>query len=393
MQRILNAESVTEGHPDKLADRVSDTILDALLAQDPLARVAVETLVTTGLVMVAGEVSTSGYVDIPSLVRRTILDVGYTRAKYGFDGNTCAVITSIDEQSPDIAGGVSSSYESRVEKSTDPLDGMGAGDQGMMFGYASDETPELMPLPIMLAHRITMRLAEVRKTGELSYLRPDGKAQVTVVYDDQVPLYVRTVVLSAQHSPEVDMGTLREDLVERVIRPSIPGEYLTAKTEYLINPSGRFVIGGPHGDTGLTGRKIVVDTYGGAIPHGGGAFSGKDPTKVDRSASYYARYMAKNLVAAGLAKRVLVELAYAIGKARPLSIRVDSFGTGVMSDLELTQLAARVFDPRPQAIIETLGLRRPIYLPTSAYGHFGRSGFPWEATNRVEELQAALPVS
>jgi S-adenosylmethionine synthetase len=393
MQRILNAESVTEGHPDKLADRVSDAILDALLAQDPLARVAVETLVTTGLVMVAGEVTTTGYVDIPNLVRKTIVDVGYNRAKFGFDGNTCAVITSIDEQSPDIAGGVSSSYEERVEKSTDPLDAMGAGDQGMMFGYASDETPELMPLPIMLAHRITMRLSEIRKTGELPYLRPDGKAQVTVVYEDQVPLYVRTVVLSSQHSQEVEMGTLREDLVERVIRPSIPEQYLNAKTEYLINPSGRFVVGGPHGDTGLTGRKIVVDTYGGAIPHGGGAFSGKDPTKVDRSASYYARYMAKNLVAAGLAKRALVELAYAIGKAHPLAIRVDSFGSGVMSDLELTQLAARVFDPRPGAIIESLALRRPIYLPTSAYGHFGRSGFPWEATNRVEELQAALPVS
>ena len=319
MQRILNAESVTEGHPDKLADRVSDAILDALLAQDPLARVAVETLVTTGLVMVAGEVTTTGYVDIPNLVRKTIVDVGYNRAKFGFDGNTCAVITSIDEQSPDIAGGVSSSYEERVEKSTDPLDAMGAGDQGMMFGYASDETPELMPLPIMLAHRITMRLSEIRKTGELPYLRPDGKAQVTVVYEDQVPLYVRTVVLSAQHSQEVEMGTLREDLVERVIRPSIPERYLNAKTEYLINPSGRFVVGGPHGDTGLTGRKIVVDTYGGAIPHGGGAFSGKDPTKVDRSASYYARYMAKNLVAAGLAKRALVELAYANGRALPMA--------------------------------------------------------------------------
>ncbi|WP_041658251.1 methionine adenosyltransferase [Marinithermus hydrothermalis] len=385
--RLVTSESVTEGHPDKLADRISDAILDALIAQDPKARVACETLVTTGLVFVAGEITTEGYVDIPGLVRKTIKDVGYTRAKFGFDGDTCAVLTAIDEQSPDIAGGVNESYEVRVLKSTDPLDRVGAGDQGLMFGYATDETPELMPLPIMLAHKLTMRLAEARKTGELEYLRPDGKSQVTVVYDGEKPLYVKTVVISTQHSPEMEQDQIREDVIQRVVRRAIPEEYLSEETEYLINPSGKFVIGGPHGDTGLTGRKVIVDTYGGAVPHGGGAFSGKDPTKVDRSASYYARYMAKNIVAAGLAKRALVELAYAIGKARPVGLRVETFGTGVLPDEKIAEIARKVFDPRPQAIIEQLDLLRPIYTPTSAYGHFGRTGFPWEATDRVEALR------
>ncbi len=386
--KLVTSESVTEGHPDKLADRISDAILDAMLAQDPAARVAAETLVTTGLVFVAGEITTKGYVDIPGLVRKTVKEVGYTRAKYGFDGDTCAVLTAIDEQSPDIAGGVNLAYEVRVEKSTDPKDRLGAGDQGLMFGYATTETEELMPLPITLAHRLTMRLAEARKTKEIPYLRPDGKSQVTVVYEGDKPLYVKTVVVSTQHSPEVDLAQIREDVIEKVVRRAIPEEYLRPETEYLINPSGKFVLGGPHADTGLTGRKIIVDTYGGVVPHGGGAFSGKDPTKVDRSASYYARYMAKNMVAAGLAERILVELAYAIGKARPVSIRVESFGTGKLPDEKLTEIAREVFDPRPAAIIEELDLLRPIYTPTSAYGHFGRAGFPWEETSRVEELRA-----
>ncbi len=388
MRKLVTSESVTEGHPDKLADRISDAILDAMLAQDPSARVAAETLVTTGLVFVAGEITTKGYVDIPGLVRKTIKEVGYTRAKYGFDGDTCAVLTAIDEQSPDIAGGVNLAYEVRVEKSTDPKDRLGAGDQGLMFGYATTETEELMPLPITLAHRLTMRLAEARKTGAIPYLRPDGKSQVTVVYEDDRPVYVKTVVVSTQHSPEVDLETIREDVIEKVVKKAIPEEYLRPETEYLINPSGKFVLGGPHADTGLTGRKVIVDTYGGVVPHGGGAFSGKDPTKVDRSASYYARYMAKNMVAAGLADRLLVELAYAIGKARPVSIRVESFGTGKLPDDRLTELAREVFDPRPAAILEELDLLRPIYTPTSAYGHFGRDGFPWEATDRVAELKA-----
>ncbi len=389
MKKLITSESVTEGHPDKLADRISDAILDAMLAQDKEARVAAETLVTTGLVFVAGEITTKGYVDIPGLVRKTVKDVGYTRAKYGFDGDTCAVLTAIDEQSPDIAGGVNLSYEVRVEKSNDPKDKIGAGDQGLMFGYATTETKNLMPLPITLAHGLTMRLAEARKKKEIPYLRPDGKAQVTVVYENDRPLYVKTVVVSTQHSPEVDLETIREDVIEKVVKRAIPEEYLRPETEYLINPSGKFVLGGPHADTGLTGRKIIVDTYGGVVPHGGGAFSGKDPTKVDRSASYYARYMAKNIVAAGLAERALVELAYAIGKARPVSIRVESFGTGRLPDDRLTEIAAKVFDPRPLAIIEELDLLRPIYTPTSAYGHFGREGFPWEETQRVEELRQA----
>ncbi len=387
MRKLVTSESVTEGHPDKLADRVSDAILDALLAQDPGSRVAAETMVTTGLVFVAGEITTKGYVDIPGLVRKTVREVGYTRAKFGFDADTCAVITAIDEQSPDIAGGVSASYEVRVFNSSDPKDKLGAGDQGLMFGYATNETPSLMPLPITLAHALTMRLAEARKSGILPYLRPDGKAQVTVVYENDRPLFVKTIVLSTQHAPDVDREAIEKDIVEQVIKKAIPEGLLSEETEYLINPSGKFVLGGPHADAGLTGRKIIVDTYGGVVPHGGGAFSGKDPTKVDRSASYYARYMAKNIVAAGLADRALVELAYAIGKARPVSIRVETFGTGKLADDKLADLAAQVFDPRPAAIIEELDLLRPIYTPTSAYGHFGREGFPWESTARAEELR------
>lgn len=391
MQRLVTSESVTEGHPDKLADRISDAVLDAILAEDAEARVACETLVTTGLVMVAGEITTEGYVDIPRLVRQTVLEVGYTRAKYGFDGDTCAVLTAIDEQSPDIAGGVNESWEWRVLGSRDELDRVGAGDQGLMFGYATDETPELMPLPISLAHRLTRRLAEARKTGEIPYLRPDGKAQVTVVYEGQKPLYVGTALVSTQHSEEVEADQIQHDIRTRVIEKAIPEQYLSKETQYLVNPSGKFVIGGPHGDTGLTGRKIIVDTYGGAVPHGGGAFSGKDPTKVDRSAAYYARYIAKNIVAAGLAKRALIELAYAIGKARPVGMRVETFGTGRVPDELLTEAAQKVFDARPRAIIENLNLRRPIYTATSAYGHFGREGFPWENTDKVESLRRLLP--
>ncbi len=388
MLRYITSESVTEGHPDKLADSISDSILDAFLTQDPQARVAAETLVTTGMVMVAGEITLKeGYVDIPHVVRQAVLEVGYTRAKYGFDGNTCAVLTAVDEQSPDIAGGVNESYEWRVLGSRDSLDQVGAGDQGLMFGYATDETPELMPLPISLAHRLTRRLAEARKTGEIPYLRPDGKAQVTVVYEGQTPLYVGTALISTQHGEEVEQAQIAHDIRSKVIEQAIPAQYLRPQTQYLINPSGKFVIGGPHGDTGLTGRKIIVDTYGGAVPHGGGAFSGKDPTKVDRSAAYYARYMAKNIVAAGLARRALIELAYAIGKARPLGMRVETFGTGTWPDGKLTEMAAKVFDARPRAIIENLNLARPIYASTSAYGHFGREGFPWEATDKLEALR------
>lgn len=390
MQRLVTSESVTEGHPDKLADRISDAVLDAILAKDAEARVACETLVTTGLVMVAGEITTDSYVDIPRLVRRTVLEVGYTRAKYGFDGDTCAVLTAIDEQSPDIAGGVNESWEWRVLGSRDKYDQIGAGDQGLMFGYATDETPELMPLPIWLAHRLTRRLAEVRKTGEIPYLRPDGKAQVTVVYEGQKPLYVRTALVSAQHSEEVEAEQIHHDIRTKVIEKAIPEQYLSKETQYLVNPSGKFVIGGPHGDTGLTGRKIIVDTYGGAVPHGGGAFSGKDPTKVDRSAAYYARYIAKNIVAAGLARRALIELAYAIGKARPVGMRVETFGTGIVPDEKITEVAQKLFDARPRAIIESLDLRRPIYTPTSAYGHFGREGFPWENTDKVDALRRLL---
>ncbi|WP_027481792.1 methionine adenosyltransferase [Deinococcus pimensis] len=401
MRKYYTSESVSEGHPDKLADLISDSILDEFLRQEPTSRVACETLVTTGLVMVAGEISARGdntYVDISKVVRSAVRSVGYTRAKFGFDADSVAVMTSIDEQSPDIAGGVNYSEEWRGmtdEERARPENQhskVGAGDQGLMFGYATDETPELMPLPITLAHRITRRLAEIRKDGTLEYLRPDAKAQVTIVRDgDEV--FVDTVVISTQHREDVTQDRIREDMIEHVIRAVVPSELLREDTKYFINPSGKFVIGGPHGDTGLTGRKIIVDTYGGAVPHGGGAFSGKDPTKVDRSAAYYARYIAKNLVAAGLARRALVEVAYAIGRANPVSMRVDTFGTGALPDEAITDLVARHFDARPLAIIADLDLLRPIYAQTAAYGHFGRPEFPWERTDKADALRAELTAS
>ena len=379
--KLISAESVTEGHPDKLADRISDSVLDALLATDPEARVAAETLLCKGLALVTGEVTTTGYVDIQQIVRDTVREVGYTNADYGFDADHSAVLVAINEQSPDIAQG--------VDKAFDANSTLGAGDQGLMFGYATTETPELMPLPITLAHALTRRLAEVRKTEQLPYLRPDGKAQVTLAYKDGIPTHVTTVVLSAQHHPDVDQDTLREDLIREVVQVAVPAQYLNDETQFYINPTGRFVIGGPQGDAGLTGRKIIVDTYGGAAPHGGGAFSGKDPTKVDRSGAYYARYIAKNVVAAGLAERCQVQLAYAIGVAQPVGMYVESFGTGTLKDDALSRLIGEVFDARPAAIIEQLGLRDPIYQATSSYGHFGRGEFPWEQTDRVEALKAA----
>ncbi len=384
MQKLISAESVTEGHSDKLADRISDSVLDAILAQDPTARVAAETLLSTGLALVTGEITTSSYVDIQAIVRETVREVGYVEGAYGFDADHSAVLVAINEQSPDIAQGVSRAIESA---SGDPFDQVGAGDQGIMFGYASDETPELMPTPIMLAHKLAQRLAEVRKRGLLPYLRPDGKAQVTVAYEEGVPVGVTAVVVSAQHHPEVGLEQLRDEVLQEVVRKVIPASYLSAETRYFINPTGRFVIGGPQGDAGLTGRKIIVDTYGGAAPHGGGAFSGKDPTKVDRSASYYARYIAKNIVAAGLARRCQVQLAYAIGVARPVGMYLESFGTGSLPDDELSRLVERCFDARPAAIIEQLGLRRPLYKATSSYGHFGREGFPWENTDQARALR------
>ena len=386
MFKLISAESVTEGHPDKLADRISDSVLDAILALDPQARVAAETLLCTGLALVTGEITTTGYVDVQALVRETVREVGYTNSDYGFDADHSAVLVAINEQSPDIAQGVSSALEAA---SGDRYDLTGAGDQGMMFGYATVETPELMPLPITLAHKLTQRLAEVRKTGVLEYLRPDGKAQVTVAYSGATPVEVTAVVLSAQHHPEVDQQRLRDDLIREVVCAVVPEQYLSEATQFYINPTGRFVIGGPQGDAGLTGRKIIVDTYGGAAPHGGGAFSGKDPTKVDRSGAYYARYIAKNIVAAGLAERCQVQLAYAIGVARPVGMYVDSFGTARMGDEALSEVVDKVFDARPAAIIEQLDLRRPIYKATSSYGHFGREGFPWEETDRGAALQAA----
>ncbi|WP_027718805.1 methionine adenosyltransferase [Desulfovirgula thermocuniculi] len=389
-RRLFTSESVTEGHPDKVADQISDAILDEILARDPYARVACETLVTTGLILVAGEITTDCYVDIPKIARETVREIGYTRAKYGFDCDTCAVITTIDEQSPDIAMGVDKALEARTgEMADDEIEAIGAGDQGMMFGYATNETKEFMPLPITLAHRLARRLATVRKTRELPYLRPDGKVQVTVEYEGERAVRIDTIVISAQHHPRVPLEQIREDLIERVVKPVVPPELLDKKTRYLINPTGRFVIGGPQGDTGLTGRKIIVDTYGGMARHGGGCFSGKDPTKVDRSGSYAARYVAKNIVAAGLADRCEVQVAYAIGVARPVSIAVDTFGTGKVSDEFLVELIKRHFDLRPAAIIKALDLRRPIYRRTAVYGHFGRTDIdlPWERTDKAEILR------
>ncbi|TCI39433.1 MULTISPECIES: methionine adenosyltransferase [Exiguobacterium] len=390
-RRLFTSESVTEGHPDKICDQISDAILDAILAEDPNARVAAETSVTTGLVLVAGEITTSTYVDIPKVVRETVREIGYTRAKYGFDAETCAVLTAIDEQSADIALGVDQALEAREGQMTDEeIDAIGAGDQGLMFGYATNETPELMPLPISLAHKLSRRLAEVRKNGTLTYLRPDGKTQVTVEYDqDNNPVRIDTIVISTQHAEDITLEQIQADLKEHVIEAVIPAELIDAETKYFINPTGRFVIGGPQGDAGLTGRKIIVDTYGGYARHGGGAFSGKDPTKVDRSAAYAARYVAKNLVAAGLADKAEVQLAYAIGVAHPVSIAVDTFGTGKLSETELVELIRENFDLRPAGIIKMLDLRRPIYRQTAAYGHFGRTDveLPWEQTDKAAVLE------
>ncbi len=387
---FFTSESVTEGHPDKICDQISDAILSEILTQDPTARVACETTCTTGMVQVMGEISTTCYVDIPHIVRETIREIGYDRAKYGFDCDTCAVLTSIDEQSSDIALGVDNSLERKEGDSAADL-AIGAGDQGMMFGYACDETPELMPLPISLAHKLAKRLAEVRKNGMFDYLRPDGKSQVTVEYDeDNQPVRVDTIVLSTQHGPDVSLQQIRKDMIEQVIKPVVPSHLLDENTKYFINPTGRFVIGGPQGDSGLTGRKIIVDTYGGVGRHGGGAFSGKDPTKVDRSAAYAARWVAKNIVAAGLAKRCEIQLAYAIGVAEPVSIMVETFGTGTVDDGLLEQAVEATFDLRPAAIIEQLDLRKPIYKQLAAYGHMGREelGVKWENTDKVDALRA-----
>ncbi|MCT4480371.1 MULTISPECIES: methionine adenosyltransferase [Bacillaceae] len=391
-KRLFTSESVTEGHPDKICDQISDSILDAILAKDANARVACETSVTTGLVLVAGEITTSAYVDIPRIVRDTIKGIGYTRAKYGFDAETCAVLSSIDEQSADIAAGVDKALEAREgNMSEEEIDAIGAGDQGLMFGFACNETEELMPLPISLAHKLSFRLAQVRKDETLAYLRPDGKTQVTVEYDENNrPVRVDTIVISTQHDAEITLEQIQADLKEHVIKAVVPAELIDAKTKYFINPTGRFVIGGPQGDAGLTGRKIIVDTYGGYARHGGGAFSGKDATKVDRSAAYAARYVAKNIVAAGLADKAEVQLAYAIGVAEPVSISIDTFGTGTVSEEVLVDLVRANFDLRPAGIIKMLDLRRPIYKQTAAYGHFGRTDvdLPWERTDKAETLKA-----
>ena len=387
---LFSSESVTEGHPDKICDQISDAVLDAILEKDPMGRVACETCCTTGMVMVMGEISTSCYVDIPKIVRDVVIDIGYDRAKYGFDGYTCSVLTSIHEQSGDIAMGVNEALE--VRDGQEHEDENGAGDQGMMFGFACDETPELMPLPISLAHALSKRLTEVRKNGTLPYLRPDGKTQVTVEYENDRPVRVDTVVISTQHAEEIPLSQIRADLLEQVVKPVIPAELLDADTKYYVNPTGRFVIGGPAGDSGLTGRKIIVDTYGGYARHGGGAFSGKDPTKVDRSAAYAARWVAKNVVAAGLARKCEVELAYAIGVAQPVSILVDTFGTGKYSDEKIAEAVEKVFDLRPTAIINALELRKPIYRNLAKYGHMGREdlGVSWEKTDRKEALLKAI---
>ena len=386
MRKLFTSESVTEGHPDKLCDQVSDAVLDALLAQDPMSRVACETCATTGMVMVMGEITTTAKVDIPAIVRDVVLDIGYNDSSLCFDGNTCAVLTSIHAQSPDIAMGVDDALETRTQDANE----IGAGDQGMMFGFACDETPEYMPTAIAFAHRLTRRLTEVRKNGTLPWLRPDGKAQVTIAYEDGQPVAVDTIVISTQHNPEIAHADIYAAMMEHVIRPVIPAEMLTADTRYLINPTGRFVIGGPAGDSGLTGRKIIVDTYGGYAPHGGGAFSGKDPTKVDRSAAYAARHIAKNIVAAGLAKRCEIQLAYAIGVARPVSLFIDTMGTGVVADDQLAAAVDKLFDLRPNAIIQRLNLRRPIYRANCNYGHFGKADMPWEQLHYVNALRREI---
>ncbi|WP_126993999.1 methionine adenosyltransferase [Thermosipho globiformans] len=395
MKRLFTSESVTEGHPDKVADQISDAILDAMLEQDPKSRVAVETLVTTGIAIVSGEVTTRAYVDIQDIVRKTILDIGYTRAKYGFDGETCAVLSSIHSQSPDIALGVDKALEAKEGelKAEDELEQVGAGDQGMMFGYATNETKEYMPLPIMLSHKLAMKLSEVRKNGTLPFLRPDGKTQVTIEYDENdKPVRVDTVLISTQHEPDVTIPEIKEALIKHVIDPIIPEELRDDNMKILVNPTGRFVLGGPSADTGLTGRKIIVDTYGGAVPHGGGAFSGKDPTKVDRSAHYFARYVAKNVVAAGLADKFMIQVAYAIGKAHPVSVMINTFGTAKTDEDKILKAILEIFDFRPGAIIKKLNLLRPIYKKTAAYGHFGREleEFTWEKLDMVNELKKIL---